>query len=112
MTKLCGNAIIGQSGGPTAAINSSLAGVYTAAKASDAIGTVLGMVNGLEGFLAERIVDLGETLRTDSDIDLLRRTPAAYLGSCRLKLPKWEEDDSLYREAFALFEKYNIRYFF
>lgn len=112
MTKLCGNAIIGQSGGPTAAINSSLAGVYAAAKASDAIGTVLGMVNGLEGFLAERIVDLGETLRTDADIDLLRRTPAAYLGSCRLKLPKWEEDDALYQEAFALFEKYDIRYFF
>lgn len=112
MTKLQGNAVIGQSGGPTAAINSSLAGVYLAAKDSGVIGTVLGMVNGLEGFLSERLVDLGKYLKTEEDILLLKRTPASYLGSCRLKLPDWREDDSMYRDAFALFEKYDIRYFF
>ncbi len=112
MTKIMGNAIIGQSGGPTAAINSSLAGIYLAAKQSDKIGSVLGMINGFEGFLAERLVNLDHYLKNNEDIELLRHTPAAYLGSCRFRLPKWEENEELYRDAFVLFEKYDIRYFF
>lgn len=112
MTKVKGNAIVGQSGGPTAVINSSLAGVYLAAKQSEQIGSVFGMRNGFEGFLAEHIVCLDDTLKNEEDIELLKRTPAAYLGSCRLRLPDWEKEESLYQNAFALFEKYNIRYFF
>lgn len=112
MTKIMGNAIVGQSGGPTAAINSSLAGIYLAAKQSDKIGSVLGMINGFEGFLAERLVNLDHYLKNNEDIELLRRTPAAYLGSCRFRLPKWEENEELYRDAFVLFEKYDIHYFF
>ncbi len=112
MTKLHGNAVIGQSGGPTAVINASLAGVYLAAKASGKIGTVLGMVNGFEGFLSERLVNLGNYLKTGEDLEQLCRTPASYLGSCRLKLPDWKENDKIYQEAFELFEKYDIRYFF
>lgn len=112
MKKLQGNAVIGQSGGPTAAINSSLAGVYKAASESECIKTVFGMINGFEGFLAERLVDLGEYLKTDKDISLLQQTPASYLGSCRLKLPKPEDNEELYKEAFGLFKKYDIRYFF
>ena len=112
MKKLQGNAVIGQSGGPTAAINSSLAGVYKAASESECSKTVFGMVNGFEGFLAERLVDLSQYLKTDEDISLLRQTPASYLGSCRLKLPKMEDNEELYKEAFDLFKKYDIRYFF
>lgn len=112
MKKLQGNAVIGQSGGPTAAINSSLAGVYKAACESECIKTVFGMINGFEGFLAERLVDLSEYLKTDKDISLLKHTPASYLGSCRLKLPKPEDNEELYREAFELLKKYDIRYFF
>lgn len=112
MTKIRGNIIVGQSGGPTAAINSSLAGVYLAARESGKIGTVYGMINGMEGFLSERLVDLDRYLGTQEEIALLRRTPAAYLGSCRFKLPDWRENEELYREAFDLFEKYHIRCFF
>lgn len=111
MQKLCGNAVIGQSGGPTAAINSSLAGVYLAAKKSKEIKTVYGMINGFEGFMQEKIIDMGEYIKTDKDVELLKRTPASYLGSCRFKLPDVSKTE-LYEEAFELFKKYDIRYFF
>lgn len=106
------NVAVAQSGGPTAAINSSLAGVFTAALESDEIGTIYGSVNGIEGVLKDEFVDLQKILTSEHDIDLLMKTPSTVLGSCRFKLKNAEEDDSDYRRAAEVFAKHNIRAFF
>ncbi|MBR1857075.1 MAG: 6-phosphofructokinase, partial [Oribacterium sp.] len=80
------NVIVGQSGGPTAAINSSLAGVFRTAK-DRGYKKVYGMIHGVQGLLEGRYIDLSEHIRTGLDAELLKRTPSAYLGSCRYKLP-------------------------
>lgn len=105
-----GNVIVGQSGGPTAAINSSLAGVYRTAKDRGA-GKVYGMLHGIQGLLQERYIDLSEYIKTDLDTELLKRTPAAFLGSCRYKLPEIHEDRSVYDKIFEILDKLNIEAF-
>ena len=116
MNKLIGNAVVGQSGGPTAAINATLAGVIRGVKEQTlhggAIGKLYGMRNGVEGLVAERLVDLTERFADDADIDLLESTPAAALGSCRKKLPKPADDPAFFENLIAIFKKYDIRYFF
>ena len=117
MERLIGNAIVGQSGGPTAAINATLAGVIRAViENSDKDGRVIeklyGMRNGIEGLLNENIVDLTDIFADTSKIDTLENTPAAALGSCRKKLPRVGEDDTVFEKLIAIFKKYNIRYFF
>jgi len=108
-----GNAVVGQSGGPTAAINATLAGVIRGAAEKDSpIGTLYGMRNGVEGLLEERLVDLTARFADPADIDVLEHTPAAALGSCRKKLPKPGENDAVYEKLLAIFKKYDIRYFF
>lgn len=104
------NAIVGQSGGPTAAINASLAGVIKEACASSEIGTIYGMRNGISGLIEERFVDLNELGTDEAKLSLLEKTPASYLGSCRFKLPA--EDGPVYDKIFEILEKYNIQYFF
>ena len=99
--------IVGQSGGPTAVINSSVAGVYKKAKELG-IETVYGMVYGIEGFLDENIIDLDEYLSNDENIELLKRTPSAFLGSCRYKLPKIEDAKDVYEKIFKILDKYEI----
>lgn len=80
--------LAGQSGGPTAVINASLYGVTAEGKSHpQQVGHVYGMVNGIEGFLSGRTVDLSHGL-TQEELELLKLTPSAYLGSCRYKLPK------------------------
>lgn len=105
-----GNIIVGQSGGPTAVINSSLAGVFKAGK--DKGIKIYGMVNGIQGLLDERYVVLNEHIKTDLDIELLKRTPSAYLGSCRFKLPNMEDDAKIYEKIFLILEKLEIDKFF
>ena len=78
------NLVIGQSGGPTAVINASLYGAVKAFRESGADGHVLGMINGIEGFLADHVMDLSTDL-SDKELELLKLTPAAYLGSCRYR---------------------------
>ena len=114
MTKefLKGNAVVGQSGGPTAAINATLAGVIRGFFKYGQGNTLYGMRNGMEGFLEERLVNLNERFAKESDIELLENTPAAALGSCRKKLPKLGEDDAVFEKLLAIFKKYDIRYFF
>ena len=115
MTKLIGNAVVGQSGGPTAAINATLAGVIRGVKedvAGGAIKTLYGMKNGVQGLLEERLVDLTAFFDCEEKIDMLEHTPAAALGSCRKKLPKLGEDDAVFEKLLAIFKKYDIRYFF
>ena len=93
------NVIVGQSGGPTAVINSSLAGVYKTAMDLGA-EKVYGMRHGIQGFLEKNIVDLGEKIRTDLDLELLKRTPSAFLGSCRYTLPDITENRALFDKIF------------
>ena len=112
MKKLYGNAVVGQSGGPTAAINATLAGVVRGALECEYIGKIYGMKNGIEGLLQRRLVDLSEILDTEEKIRSLEHTPAAALGSCRLKLPSVEKDASVYEKIFEIFSEYDIRYFF
>ena len=109
--KIKGNIIIGQSGGPTAAINATLAGVFSAGKKL-CEGKVYGMLGGVEGLLAENFVDMREKLASDHDVELLKRTPSSYLGSCRFKLPEPIEGNEIYEKLFEIFEKYNIKGFF
>ena len=101
------NVIIGQSGGPTAVINSSLAGVYKAACSLGA-DKVYGMKYGIEGLLKEELVELNVLLGDRLSIELLKRTPSSYLGSCRYKLPEPEADSTPYVKLFTLFDKYDI----
>ena len=112
---LYGNAVVGQSGGPTAAINATLSGVIRGAleaKEQGVIGTLYGMRNGIEGFLNENFVDLFEVFKNIDDLLTLEATPAAALGSCRRKLKSHEEDAPTYAKILEILKKYNIRYFF
>lgn len=105
------NTVVGQSGGPTAVINASLYGtVYEALNREDEIGTVYGMINGIEGFLNDQVMDMAP-LEESKELELIRTTPGSYLGSCRYKLPE-DLNDPVYPQLFARFEAYNIGYFF
>ena len=115
MKILHGNAVVGQSGGPTAAINATLAGVIRGAieaKGQGIIDTLYGMRNGIEGFLSENLVNLTELFANEEDIKTLELTPAAALGSCRKKMKTPEDDPETYERLFEIFKKYDIRYFF
>ena len=105
------NAIVGQSGGPTAVINASLAGVFSACKAQG-IPRIYGMCNGVQGLLQERLIDLAQAFSGPEDVELLIRTPSSYLGSCRYKLPDPQRDEQVYERLFALLRRYDIGYFF
>lgn len=105
-----GNIIIGQSGGPTAVINSSLAGAIKAAREAG-VRKIYGMHYGIEGFLQEDILDLKQIVKNDEDISLLMRTPSAFLGSCRYKLPAIDGNEDVYEKIFSILEKNDIQYF-
>src|SRR5574344_1324417 len=102
-----GNIVVGQSGGPTAVINSSVAGVYAAAKALGA-NKVYGMVHGIEGFLKDKLTDLDDYLSDDMGVEMLKRTPSAFLGSCRFKMPKIEGHEDVYEKVFEIMEKHDM----
>ncbi|MBP3582942.1 MAG: 6-phosphofructokinase [Clostridia bacterium] len=115
MKKLYGNAVVGQSGGPTAAINATLSGVIKGAlRAKDEgyINTLYGMRNGIEGFLEERLIDLFEAFADKEKLFVLEQTPSAALGSCRKKMKSPKDDPETYEKLIELFKKYDIRYFF
>lgn len=105
-----GNVIVGQSGGPTAVINSSLAGVFKTAKDLGA-NKVYGMRYGIQGFLERNIVDLSEKIRSDMDLELLKRTPSSFLGSCRYKLPDICDDREVYDKIFEILKEFDISVF-
>jgi len=116
MDKLFGNAVVGQSGGPTAAINATLAGVIKGVLDCECINTLWGMRNGIEGLMEERFVDLCEMFGDASKLGSISHTPAAALGSCRKKLPPPDsekaEDIAVYERIISVLKKYDIRYFF
>ena len=105
------NAIVGQSGGPTCVINASLSGVFSACVKCGA-KTVYGMRHGVQGLLDEKLVDLTAKFDSPLKLELLQRTPASYLGSCRFKLPDFKKDPAIYEKLFAILDKYDIGYFF
>lgn len=106
-----GNIVVGQSGGPTAVINSSVAGVYAAAKKLG-VNKVYGMVHGIEGFLDDKLYDLDLSLADGAGVELLKRTPSAFLGSCRFKMPKIEGNEAIYEKVFEIMEKHDIECLF
>ena len=105
------NAIVGQSGGPTCVINSSLAGVFSACR-RHGVQKVFGMRHGVQGLLKDEVIDLTEALDAPGKLSLLRHTPASYLGSCRYKLPDSLEHPEVYEKLFAILKKLDIGYFF
>ena len=105
------NVIVGQSGGPTAIINASLYGVvYEALNREESLGTVYGMINGIEGFLHDNLMEM-KPLEKSGELELIKTTPGSYLGSCRYKLPE-NLDDPVYPKLFEKFVEKNIGYFF
>lgn len=106
-----GNIIVGQSGGPTSVINSSLAGVFKTAKDLGA-KKIYGMRNGIEGLLNENYIDMTEYIKGDLEVELLKRTPSAFLGSCRYKLPTVEKSPETYDKIIEILRKLDIQHFF
>jgi len=104
------NAIVAQSGGPTAVINSSACGVIQEAMKSDKIGRVLGATNGILGVLNEDLFDI--SAEKPETIEALKRTPAAAIGSCRYKLKSLEESKADFERILDCFKAHNIHYFF
>ena len=104
------NLLVGQSGGPTAVINGSLYGVVSEGLANPEIDNVIGMINGIEGFLADHTMDMAP-LKENGELERIRTTPGSYLGSCRYKLPE-NLSDPVYPELFQKFTEKEISYFF
>ena len=106
MAELAGNVLVAQSGGPTAVINASVAGLITESLNNDCIEEVYGSLNGILGILQEDLVDLAA--ESQQQIRALKHTPGAALGSCRYKLKKQADLDRI----LEVFKAHNIRYFF
>lgn len=106
------NCIVAQSGGPTVAINASLAGVVAGVLASDEFDTCYGSLNGITGIWNNSFLNLTEQAATEGFIEKLKLSPAMYLGSCRHKLPDVEKDPEIYKTIFARFDEMNIKAFF
>ena len=105
------NIIVGQSGGPTSVINSSLLGVFKTAKDLKC-DKIYGMVHGIKGLLDRDVVDLRQQIKSDLDMDLLKRTPSSFLGSCRYKLPDIEGNEETYEKIFKILNELEIYAFF
>jgi 6-phosphofructokinase 1 len=107
------NCIVAQSGGPTVAINASLAGVIDGVKKSNSFTRVYGAIHGIQGVLQDELMDLSlMALSKFPMVNTLELSPAMYLGSCRYKLPDFEVDASPYETIFKRFEEYKIAAFF
>ena len=106
------NCFIGQSGGPTVAINASLAGIIHECIKSQKFDHVYGMVNGIMGLLESRYMDLGELFNDSQALEQLKHSPAMYLGSCRYKLPNYQDDPQTYEILLHTFEQLHITDFY
>lgn len=110
MSELKGACVIGQSGGPTSVINSSVLGALETALDNPSITRVFGMAHGIKGLLNDELYDIDKEDR--EELALLRYTPSSALGSCRYKLADPDVDDTDYKRILEIFKKYDIRYFF
>ncbi|MEG0266003.1 MAG: diphosphate--fructose-6-phosphate 1-phosphotransferase [Erysipelotrichaceae bacterium] len=102
------NCLVAQSGGPTTVINASLAGVVMANRLNPIYDTVYGGLNGIEGILQERLVDL--TNMSEHENKVLRQTPSSALGSCRYKLKR--DNDADFVALMGILDKYDIETMF
>ena len=103
--------IVGQSGGPTTVINSSLAGVYRTAKVNG-VEKIYGMRHGIQGLLEEKYINMCDYIKSELEIELLKRTPSSYLGSCRYKLPDYDKSPEVYEKIFNILNKLEVDAFF
>lgn len=110
MSELKGACIVGQSGGPTSVINSSLYGVINTALNNPSITKVYGAEHGIKGVLNDRLFDIGE--EDPAELAKLTSTPSSALGSCRYKMKDPDADDTDYKKILEIFKKYDVRYFF
>ena len=110
MAILKGNAVIGQSGGPTSVINASAYGAIKTALEASEIEKVYGALNGIKGILDDNLIDMGA--EDPEELALMKYTPSSALGSCRYKLKSADVDDTDYKRILEVFKKHNIRYFF
>lgn len=106
------NIMIAQSGGPTAAINSTVAGIISGALASGSVEHIYGSMNGILGVIEKRYVDLSDQMHDTVALDMLSKTPAAALGSCRYKLKTPEENPDEYWKMIENLRELNVGYFF
>lgn len=106
------NIAVAQSGGPTAAINASLCGVFAGAQNFDCIDRVYGSINGIEGIINNNLINLKQVITTEHDKDLLIKTPSTVLGSCRYKLADADNNELDYIKIVDTLRKNNIRAFF
>lgn len=106
------NCIVAQSGGPTVAINASLAGVVKGVRDSGKFDTLYGSVNGILGILNDNLINLSEIVPDDETLNMLKHTPSMYLGSCRYKLPDADASPETYETIFKMFDKLNVGAFF
>lgn len=104
------NCLIAQSGGPTTVINSSLYGIIKRNNQLKVYDTVFGGLNGIEGILEERLVNLSEL--EEDRLESLKNTPSSALGSCRYKLKDFTEDESEYKKIVETLLKYDIKTLF
>ena len=107
---LKGACIVGQSGGPTSVINSSLYGVVKTAIENPNITHVLGAEYGIKGVLNDRLFDMDQ--EDPAELEKLLYTPSSALGSCRYKMKDPDVDDTDYKRIYEIFQKYDVRYFF
>ena len=105
------NLLVAQSGGPTAAINATLAGVLQGVRANGKIDKVYGAKNGIEGVIKDCLIDLNEMIRDSNAMDALTYTPSSALGTCRYKMKDWRKDSTPYKKIIETFQKYEIKYF-
>ncbi len=105
------NLLVAQSGGPTAAINATLAGVLQGVRASGKVDKVYGAKNGIEGAIKDNLIDLNELIKDTQALDTLTYTPSSALGSCRYKMKDWRKDDEPYKKIIETFKKHEIKYF-
>lgn len=106
------NCIVAQSGGPTVAINASLAGVVSGILASEKYDNCYGSIHGITGIWDNTFLNLTEAAKKEDFIEQLKLSPAMFLGSCRHKLPDVEKDPELYKTIFERFDEMNIKAFF
>lgn len=106
------NIAVAQSGGPTCAINASLVGVFRESLKEPSIDAIFGSINGIEGIIRDHLVDLKTLIRSNDDMELLRQTPSTVLGSCRYKLPDWQEDEIVYQTIVQVLKQRQIGAFF
>ena len=106
------NIAAAQSGGPTCAINASLAGVFSEASRNEQIDKIYGSINGIEGIINDRLVEMSSIIKSNKDLELLKLTPSTVLGSCRFKLPDAGDNSEVYEKIISCFKRNNIDIFF